>query len=224
MKEVWENIYSNGHQCNLYPWDCVVSFLNRNCSLRGTGIGGMKVLEIGCGTGGNLWFAAREGAQVCGTDFSRSAIDYAINRFNIDGLSGDFLAATLPDVPNFGIGLFDFIIDRSCLTHCSHQVIRDTHKNLRKLLKPEGLFFSTVYGSSHMSAGSGERQSNGLTAGICKGSLTEVGLVSFFDAEMINEIWSENWKIEKLMERRDTICVGTEIGTNSEWHVTSMAV
>ena len=102
---------------------------------------------------------------MCGIDLSPSAIDYAINRF-IDGLSGDFLAATLPDVPNFGIGLFDFIIDRSCFTHCSHQVIRDTHKNLRKLLFQKAFLLPCMVQA--IWSGSGERQSNGLTAGICK--------------------------------------------------------
>ncbi len=46
---IWdEEIYGEGKQLNRYPFDVVVSFI-------------FNVLEIGCGAGNNLWFAAREG-------------------------------------------------------------------------------------------------------------------------------------------------------------------
>lgn len=39
--------------------------------------GEVKVLEVGCGTGANLWMMAKEGLQVYGLDSGKTAIDLA---------------------------------------------------------------------------------------------------------------------------------------------------
>ena len=180
-----------------------------------------NILEIGCGSGANLWFAAREGAEVFGLDFSRSAIAYARQRFESDGLSGSFAVANLPEIPNFEVSSFDFIIDRSCLTHCSHSVITKTLQRLQEQIHPDGYFFSTVYGKAHTSCGSGKPKGDGLTADISKGALRDVGPVAFFDSGVISDLWSTCWEIEILLHRRDAIHAGKEIDLLSEWHITA---
>ena len=95
---VWEEKYSQGHS-ERYPWDHVVSFVFRNYprhKLRKD----VKILEVGCGTGSNLWFAAREGFQVAGIDASPSAIAYAQQRFAADGLTGDLRQGDFTELPH----------------------------------------------------------------------------------------------------------------------------
>jgi hypothetical protein len=73
---VWEQIYQSGRHANRYPWDAVVSFVFRHRP-RDLTPADTSVVEIGCGTAPNLWFAAREGFRVAGVDASDAAITIA---------------------------------------------------------------------------------------------------------------------------------------------------
>ena len=85
----WEEaIYSQGRHLNRYPFDAVVSFVYRyRPKVRAPQQ--IRILEVGCGAGNNLWFAAREGFDVAGIDGSDSAVDHARRRFEQEGLNGD---------------------------------------------------------------------------------------------------------------------------------------
>src|SRR5512136_2850072 len=90
---IWEDdIYSKGQQLNRYPFDIAVSFIYRNYP-RHKSRHDVRILEVGCGAGNNLWFAAREGFLVAGIDASESAIAYARKRFAEEGLKGTLLVA-----------------------------------------------------------------------------------------------------------------------------------
>ncbi|NEO02836.1 MAG: class I SAM-dependent methyltransferase, partial [Moorea sp. SIO3I7] len=112
---IWEAKYSAGHR-NLYPWDIVVSFLFRNYP-RNKPRNEVKILEIGCGTGNNLWFAAREGFNVSGIEGSSSAIASAQDRFTTEGLTGDLRVGDFTQLP-FESNSFDLVFDRGSLTCC----------------------------------------------------------------------------------------------------------
>ena len=217
--ETWERLYASGRQLNRYPWDSVVSFLYGECARTGTSLRDCTILEIGCGSASNLWFAAREGAAVHGTDCSPSALAAARERFANDGLEGTFHLATLPDLPAFEAGTFDFIIDRSCLTHCSHSAIAATLSALAPLAKAGGRLFSTMHADDHSSyRPPGE---DGLTRGITEGTLTGVGPVTFLSEEKVREFYTKSWQITSLahrcLENRDT----TPPTRHSEWHLSA---
>jgi len=60
----WDKRYLSGY-AQSYPWDSVVSFIFRNAP-KDRPRSEIKVLEVGFGTGPNLWFAAREGFRTSG--------------------------------------------------------------------------------------------------------------------------------------------------------------
>lgn len=66
---IWGEKYAHGH-AQQYPWDVVASFCMPGCTKSEQ----ISSLEVGCGTGSNLWFAAREGFLVAGAEASKSAI------------------------------------------------------------------------------------------------------------------------------------------------------
>jgi hypothetical protein len=57
---VWDEIYGQGRHFNHYPYDAVVSFVFNNRP-GDRPRDQVRVLEVACGAGNNLWFAAREG-------------------------------------------------------------------------------------------------------------------------------------------------------------------
>ena len=96
---IWEKeIYGQGRQLGRYPYDAVVSFVFRYAP-RDRERSAVRILEIGCGAGNNLWFAAREGFSVTGIDGSATAIDYARKRFAEEGLSGDLRVGDFTALP-----------------------------------------------------------------------------------------------------------------------------
>ena len=54
---------------------------------------GTRILEVGCGEGGNLLPFALIGCEVTGVDFSAKKIENARNYFQINGADGAFFCA-----------------------------------------------------------------------------------------------------------------------------------
>ena len=118
FQEIWEKKYASGHQ-SFYPWDIVVSFIYRNrCKSKKNSE--HSVLEVGFGTGNNLWFAAREGFKVSGVEGSHTAVSVAKKRFAQDELSGDLRTGNFTKLP-FEDDYFDLAFDRGSLTCVNKQ-------------------------------------------------------------------------------------------------------
>jgi 2-polyprenyl-3-methyl-5-hydroxy-6-metoxy-1,4-benzoquinol methylase len=58
---------------------------------------GRKVLEVGCGEGGNLLPFARMGCSVTGVDVSELRISQASDFFSREGIGGKFVCADILD-------------------------------------------------------------------------------------------------------------------------------
>jgi 2-polyprenyl-3-methyl-5-hydroxy-6-metoxy-1,4-benzoquinol methylase len=121
---VWEQeVYGRGRQLNRYPYHAVVSFVFRsfgNVADRSS----VRLLELGCGAGNNLWFAAREGFDVAGIDGSVTAIGFAKERFAQDELRGDLRVGCFSALP-WEDDSFDAVIDRGALTCVRRSVIEN---------------------------------------------------------------------------------------------------
>ena len=76
---VWEDIFSR-RDPSFYPFDNVVTFC-LEITLKISQGGEINILEVGCGGGNNLRFAAREGFNVFGIDGSKRALRIAKQRF-----------------------------------------------------------------------------------------------------------------------------------------------
>lgn len=179
---VWDEIYSSGHM-ERYPWDTVVSFVFRNYprdKLRSA----VKILEVGCGTGSNLWFAAREGFSVAGVDASASAITAAQKRFAEDRLSGDFRISDFTSLP-FPDDEFDLVIDRGSLVCCGFEVGKQAVMEIHRVMKWGGRFFFNPYSDRHSSTSSGRKGPDGLTLGITEGTMVGVGQLCFYGRQQV---------------------------------------
>lgn len=185
---IWEEKYSSGHM-ERYPWDTVVSFVFRNYP-RDKPKSAVKILEVGCGTGPNLWFAAREGFSVAGVDGSASAIAAARKRFAEDRLTGDFRVADFTSLP-FPDDEFDLVIDRCSLVCCGSEMGKQAIMEIYRVMKQGGRFFFNPYSDRHSSISSGKKGPDGLTLDITEGTMVGVGQLCFYSRQQVESALSK---------------------------------
>jgi SAM-dependent methyltransferase len=113
-----------------------------------------SVLEIGCGTGNNLYFFAENGCDTYGIDFNEHAVEFAKNLLKEKGLEADVRVGDVMDLP-FEENKFDLILDRACLQHNRPEEVRKIMGEVERVLKPGGLFMLVNFRSSEDSAAKG---------------------------------------------------------------------
>ena len=190
----WEKRYSEGHQQH-YPWDVVVSFVFRYAP-KNTDHRQIRLLEIGCGTASNLWFAAREGFSVAGLDASQSAIQSARRRFDEEGLSGDLQVGDFTKGLPWKSNSFDFVIDRAAVTYADDYGLVKVLGELNRVLKPGGHGLFNLYADTHSSYRTGRMLENGLVVDITGGSLANSAATRFCSRSDVNRYFDrDGWKL-----------------------------
>lgn len=213
---IWEEKYSQG-QAERYPWDMVVSFVYRNYP-RHKPRHEVRILEIGCGTGSNLWFAAREGFQVAGIDGSSSAINFAQKRFEEDGLIGDLQVGDFTELP-FESNFFDLAIDRGSLTCCGFSAAQQAVAEVRRVLQEGGKFLCNPYSDRHSSYVSGQPGTDGLILNISAGTLVGVGQICFYGRREVESLFGRGWKILCLQHLEMVEQVDLQYTVHADWRV-----
>lgn len=213
---IWEELRKEGKSICRYPFDVAVSFLFKHAP-GNKQRGQVRVLEIGCGAGNNLWFAAREGFQVTGIDGSATAIRYAQNRFKEEGLRGDFHIGCLTCLP-FHECSFDLALDRASLTCCGASAAKQAVREIRRVLVPGGKFLCNPYGDSHSSRSSGTIGRDGLTLNISAGTLVGFGQICFYSKKDVDKLFEGGW--EMLSVQLNEITEFTAPGSiHTEWRI-----
>ena len=204
----WDDIYARGEQLNLYPYDRVVAFMMKHFG-KSRKISTIKVLEVGCGAGYILWFAAREGFAVTGLDASEDAINFAKKRFAKDQLKGKFVVGSFSELP-FPEAGFDLVIDRAATTNVNLGIAKMVIDEVRRVLKPGGIFYSEVF--SDMASSRGDTLSDGVLANI-KGPYSGAGHIYFYSRSELQTLYQEGWKMRELShyERKEYLENGVEI-------------
>lgn len=215
---IWEDKYATGHS-QRYPWDSVVSFIFRNAP-RDRPPNEVRILEVGCGTASNLWFAAREGFSVSGIDASSSAIEVANKRFNTDGLVGDIRTADFTKLP-FENECFDLVIDRAALTCCGHRSRTKALDEIARVTVRGGRFLFTPFAETHTSRTCGNVQDDGTTNQITEGTLQGVGQICFASQQDVINWLSPSWDILELVLREEHFMLDDPLGIHAEWRATA---
>lgn len=99
---------------------------------------GLRVLEIGCGDGGNLLPFALRGCETLGVDLSPSRIAVAKQQFAKAGAQGTFIASDIFKITELRHG-FDLIVCHDVLEHIPDK--RLFLQNIRQYLAADGLVF-----------------------------------------------------------------------------------
>jgi len=212
---VWDAKYATGHE-ERYPWDVVVSFVFRNTP-RDRPRQEVNLLEVGFGTGNNLWFAAREGFRVAGVEGSAHAVQRARARFAAEGLSADLHVGDFTTLP-FDDDAFDLVIDRGALTCVGRSTAIQAIAEIHRVLRPGGRFLFTPYADFATSARSGTDAGDGLRADIAEGSMTGVGQIAFYSEAQVRGALA-GWTLHSLERIERVELTSAAPITHGEWKV-----
>lgn len=98
-----------------------------------------KILEIGCGDGGNLLPFAQKGCKVTGIDRARSRIEQAKASFDAAGREGTFTTTDFLDMTADEYGTFHLILVHDVIEHVPDKDAFARH--IRQFLNPESFVF-----------------------------------------------------------------------------------
>jgi SAM-dependent methyltransferase len=139
-RESWNLRYVEGET----PWDSGEPDSHLARVVEAHGICPGKALEIGCGTGTNSIWLAKQGFSMTGVDQSELAVAKAKSKSAEAGVEGrfvvlDFLAEPAPDPP------FEFVYDRGCFHVFPTADERSRFASrIGDLLEPDGIWHSLI--------------------------------------------------------------------------------
>lgn len=125
-----------------YPNEEFTRFMGRNFfSIKKKKRKQIKILETGCGTGGNLWMISKEGFSTYGIDFSKESIKLCKKFFKKEKLKADFMIGDFTSM-KYERNYFNSVVDvfSSCILNINDG--RNYIKEVNRILKKNGVFFS----------------------------------------------------------------------------------
>jgi SAM-dependent methyltransferase len=115
---------------------------------------GQRILELGCGSGGDAVFLQRRGHAVTATDFSEFAIDANIRSQEANGVN--FSLHDLRTPLTFSAASFDAVYARLSLHYFPDGITRDIFREIHRVLRPAGKVFFLCRSTDDVLFGQGE--------------------------------------------------------------------
>lgn len=201
-----------------YPNEALLRFFGGNYfHLTPKQRSGLKVLELGCGSGANLWMAAREGFSAYGIDMAETGLALCGRMLKKWGAKAKLRKADMNNLP-FKDGFFDIVFDvvsMQCVDLPEH---RDIYNEVFRCLKKGGRFFQWHMGSrSYSFLKSGGSPVDRLTVDNIKNPkapLNNNGLMCFLNPEearsLLREAGFPRVRVETVVLSGDDMTMFTE--------------
>jgi SAM-dependent methyltransferase len=215
--KTWDDLFEHS-RWGRYPCEELVRFVARHfysAPDRST----VRVLEIGCGPGPNLWYLAREGFSAVGLDGSAVALDRARRRFAEDNLTVELHQGDATKLP-FADRSFDLVLDVECFyanTEADTSLILD---EVYRVLKPGGRLYSKTFMTGMTGSETGVRLegSPNTFVEMKDGPLQqEGGLIRLMDEDEIPGLYGRFSDLQVDYLRRSSGNRAIEVG---EWIIT----
>jgi SAM-dependent methyltransferase len=191
----WESVFQQ-REWGKYPAESLIRFVARRFYARQPR-DAVRILELGCGAGANLWYLAREGFAAYGVDGSPTAVSRAAERLRADRLPARAIVGDVEALP-FPDGFFDAVIDVGCLC-CNSRT--DTMRILQeacRVLRSGGAFYSKTLADG-MSVGAAPVMGGPLEyRAIHEGPLAGLGFVRLSNRESIGELYGSCLRVQSI--------------------------
>jgi SAM-dependent methyltransferase len=151
----WETVFQN-QAWGKYPGEDIIRFVARNF-YRAPDRSKVKLLEIGCGPGANVWYVAREGFNITAIDGSPTAINTAKARLNeeVPNWQGQLDIGDMINLP-YQDESFDAILDIEATSTNSFENTLKIFTEAARVLKPSGLLYIKTFSTGTWGDQSGE--------------------------------------------------------------------
>lgn len=212
--KIWDHIFLS-KEWGRYPSEHLVRFTAINfykANRKG------KILEVGCGPGGNIWYFSREGLDAHGIDSSTVAIKQAKRRLSEDKLTANLCVGDIEKLP-YQDQMFDAVVDSACLYNNSIEKTKKILSEIKRVLKPEGLFFSQTFADDTYKGENFEQLSALEFTDATDGPFANSGLFRLSNRTSMGELYGCYFTLlscDKLLQQLDKTGI-----TISHWIVVS---
>lgn len=187
-----------------YPNESFLAFIGANFGqLPAEKRSEIKILELGCGSGANLWMIAREGFDAYGIDFSETGLEYCRKMFCDWDVNGHLEHGDMTRLP-YQDESFDVIFDVASMQHLTFSQHAEAYTEVFRCLKTGGMFFSYHLGENSVSLKSTSALIDHCTVeNISEGyPLANNGQTCFISANEVRKLLTESGfakvRIEKI--------------------------
>src|SRR5438445_5280015 len=126
----WQERYRSGDT----PWDTGQPSSELQRVIAAENIRPCRALELGCGSGTNAIWLAKQGFEVTAVDLSSLAVSRARERAAEQQVKPDFLCADVLNLPD--VGRYDFFFDRGCYHVVRRIDVQSYERALRQVTHP----------------------------------------------------------------------------------------
>lgn len=182
----WDEVFKV-HPWGKYPSEDVIRFIARNF-YKVADRKSVKILEIGCGTGANLWYLAKELFCSYGVDGSATAIAICRKRMDIEvpGWCGELRVCDVRNLP-YSENSFDAVIDVECVYANVIEDAKRIYGEVERVLKPGGRLFSKTFAAGSVGDGTGACIGHHAWL-VADGPLVGMGTSRFTEESEIHEL------------------------------------
>ncbi len=212
---VWEEIFQN-NEWGKYPGEDVIRFVARNF-YSAPNRSEVKILEMGCGPGANLWYMAREGFNITGVEGSETAVAKANQRLDkeVPHWQGEVIQGDVTHM-HYQDNSFDAVLDIGVTPANSFTASQQIFAEASRVLKPGGKLYSRCLAVGCWGDGTGEQLAKN-TFHVAVGPLQGKGLIRFTDKEDISTLLPEQLEVVSI----ELLTYGSEHETIKEWMITA---
>jgi len=192
---VWDKIFIES-EWGKYPAESLIRFIAKNFYQKKRSE--IRILEVGCGPGANLWYISREGFQAFGVEGSATAVDKARDRLALEGLKANIYVGDVIVLDQFENDYFDAVIDVGCL--CCNNVINSKKilAEVKRVLKNNGLFYSRTLSDKTFVGLDAEYVSPLEVSKATDGPLQGKGFIRLSNENSINELYGDAFCLESI--------------------------
>jgi SAM-dependent methyltransferase len=196
--DVWDRIFRE-RAWGRWPAEEVVRAVAR------LGRSGLRVLEVGCGAGAQLWYLAHEGHRPVGLDFAPAALDQARDRLAAEDVRVPLVRGDARRLP-YAAGSFDLVLDVEAWSCLPADGATSAWREAARVLAPEGRLVSIGFTAATSGTDSGTRVDGHTVLDLREGPLADLGTISLLDEARVRMLAeTTGLAVEDLQTRSRTV-------------------